>query len=338
MWIELHDTLPDNKKVVNLAAELHIDIDMAVGKLVRLWLWALTNRRDGDFSQNDEPTIAEKMRWTKSASLLVNAMVRHGLLDKTEGGYHIHDWEEYAISLMARDEERKKKTRERVAKYRKDKQVTYTATLCDGDGDVLKETTQHIEAPDCNAEKPVITYNKNAPVTEPYVLRNAHGTGTVRLCNAPTIPYHIELHTCNQSVSPLQGRDLPLTDRLTDAQERLCRYMYEHQDDSRSSCMLGLIDTVESVYTAGETCEYSINGAAISGRHVMAMYDRLSPDHLEYVLERLDDQAPDIANARAYTIACLYNAPQELAIGERVADQNIRQFRAALDQSRKGLP
>ena len=43
-WIELHDNLPDHQKTIDLANELRIDKDTVVGKLVRLWTWALNEQ------------------------------------------------------------------------------------------------------------------------------------------------------------------------------------------------------------------------------------------------------------------------------------------------------
>jgi len=50
-WIEIHDNLPDHPKVGEVAEALKMDNDAVVGKLVRLWTWAINNREDGVFSR-----------------------------------------------------------------------------------------------------------------------------------------------------------------------------------------------------------------------------------------------------------------------------------------------
>lgn len=117
-WIELHDTLPDHEKVIDCSSDLKIDKDLLVGKLVRLWVWALNNRESGYFREADIQTVAEVMRYSKSARLLVETMVNHRLLDKVDGGYVIHDWDEYVCMLLKKRETVRAQTRERVRKHR----------------------------------------------------------------------------------------------------------------------------------------------------------------------------------------------------------------------------
>ncbi|MDR0397416.1 MAG: hypothetical protein LBH66_08960 [Oscillospiraceae bacterium] len=47
IWIEMHDDLPDHIKTITTAAALRVDKDALVGKLHRLWQWALKSHRDG---------------------------------------------------------------------------------------------------------------------------------------------------------------------------------------------------------------------------------------------------------------------------------------------------
>ncbi len=100
-WIELHDTLPDHDKVITVATALNMDKDLVVGKLVRLWVWALNNREDGIFRARDISTIAEVMRFRGKAQRLVDALVHARLLDCAEDTYVIHDWDERVGMLLA---------------------------------------------------------------------------------------------------------------------------------------------------------------------------------------------------------------------------------------------
>ena len=117
-WMELHDTLPDHPKVICAAAALGMDKDTFVGKLVRLWVWALNHRESGRLLEGELETVAEVMRCQERPAALVAALVEVGLLDRVKGGYVIHDWEQYVSMLMAKREERRSQTRQRVQRYR----------------------------------------------------------------------------------------------------------------------------------------------------------------------------------------------------------------------------
>lgn len=117
-WIELHDTLPDHPKVIRASASLKIDKDAFTGKLIRLWVWALNNREDGRLLEEEEDTIAEIMRFKGKPAGLIAALLDARLIEKTEDGYRIHDWEEHVSMLMAKREKKRAQTRERVKRNR----------------------------------------------------------------------------------------------------------------------------------------------------------------------------------------------------------------------------
>lgn len=160
-WIELHDTLPDHDKVLSVAETLKLDKDMVVGKLIRLWVWALNNREDGTFKARDIDTIAEVMRFKGKPQKLINALVAAKLLDCTEDKftgevfYVIHDWHERVGMLLAKRETVRAQTRARVQKSRSKK---------NGNGDVTQGNAE------CNA------------------LQSCYTTSNVTQCNAVTVP------------------------------------------------------------------------------------------------------------------------------------------------------
>jgi hypothetical protein len=47
-WIKLEHVTPDKPEVIAMAAALDIDHDAVVGKLIRLWIWADQQSRDGN--------------------------------------------------------------------------------------------------------------------------------------------------------------------------------------------------------------------------------------------------------------------------------------------------
>jgi DnaD/phage-associated family protein len=122
-WLKIDETLSDHPKVIKVAEALKLDKDMVVGKLVRLWIWALNNREDGVFTRQDVGTIAEVMRYKGKADKLIQALVESGLLNEKGGSWIIHDWTDYAggyVEKRAATNERKQKERQR----KRDERVT----------------------------------------------------------------------------------------------------------------------------------------------------------------------------------------------------------------------
>lgn len=108
-WIELHQTLPTNKKTLRLKNILKIKTPQAIGHLCLLWLWALDNAEDGDISMFSADEIAEVAGWTgKKASTFVSALIESGFVD---ADMHIHNWNEYAGKLMDKRDVRREQDR-----------------------------------------------------------------------------------------------------------------------------------------------------------------------------------------------------------------------------------
>jgi len=111
-WIELHQTLPTNKKTIRLKNLLRIKVPQAVGHLCILWLWALDNAPDGDLSGFTADEIAEFAQWPgKSPEEFLGALISAGFVDED---MRIHDWHSYAGKLVEKrksDAERKRASR-----------------------------------------------------------------------------------------------------------------------------------------------------------------------------------------------------------------------------------
>lgn len=124
-WIEVHDTLPDHPKVLRAAKALKLDSDALVGKLVRLWVWALGNREDGVLNDLDADRLDVIMQYRGKASALLEALVANRLLDALpDEHYMIHDWDEHVMMLRDKREEKRKQNAERVKRYRNAKKRT----------------------------------------------------------------------------------------------------------------------------------------------------------------------------------------------------------------------
>ena len=158
-WIEVHDTLPDHPKVLRAAKALKLDSDALVGKLVRLWVWALGNREDGVLNDLDADRLDVIMQYRGKASALLEALVTNRLLDALpDEHYMIHDWDEHVMMLRDKREEKRKQNAERVKRYRNAK--------------------KRMESENCNAD---VTHECNADVT--------HYNGvTCNASNARTVP------------------------------------------------------------------------------------------------------------------------------------------------------
>lgn len=158
-WIEVHDTLPDHPKVLRAAKALKLDSDALVGKLVRLWVWALGNREDGMLNDLDADRLDVIMQYKGKASALLEALVVNRLLDALPNEhYMIHDWDEHVMMLRDKREEKRKQNAERVKRYRNAK--------------------KRMESENCNAH---VTHECNADVMR-------YNGVTCNASNARTVP------------------------------------------------------------------------------------------------------------------------------------------------------
>ena len=158
-WIEVHDTLPDHPKVLRAAKALKLDSDALVGKLVRLWVWALGNREDGMLNDLDADRLDVIMQYKGKSSALLEALVANRLLDALPNEhYMIHDWDEHVMMLRDKREEKRKQNAERVKRYRNAK--------------------KRMESENCNAD---VTHECNADVMR-------YNGVTCNASNARTVP------------------------------------------------------------------------------------------------------------------------------------------------------
>lgn len=121
-WIEIHQNLWSHPKTYAFAKALKIDAVTAGGHLCRFWCWAIdAAREDGDITHLPPEEIAAAAGWRKSPAALFKALttVFDGCtspwIDKVDGRYLIHDWEDYAGKLV----ERRKKDRDRKTQSKK---------------------------------------------------------------------------------------------------------------------------------------------------------------------------------------------------------------------------
>lgn len=78
-----------------------------IGLLTSFWLWALDNAPDGNISEISARNIARAAQWDGDADELLQAFISAGLLDQGDedpATLTIHDWEEYAGTLIQQRE------------------------------------------------------------------------------------------------------------------------------------------------------------------------------------------------------------------------------------------
>lgn len=107
-WLEVHDTLMGHPKVYEAAERLGVEPDLLIGKLIRLWLWALSYAMDGNLRRFSVSVLARAANWLGDAEEFLRVLGEVGLVDP-DGG--IHDWEEYAGRLIDRKEANKERSR-----------------------------------------------------------------------------------------------------------------------------------------------------------------------------------------------------------------------------------
>lgn len=84
-------------KILNLAMELKIEPYAAVGICCCMWEWVGNSLMTGNIGKADDAMIAHQIGWTKKPSVLIEALVKCGLLDRhPEHRLIVHDWSEHA--------------------------------------------------------------------------------------------------------------------------------------------------------------------------------------------------------------------------------------------------
>lgn len=119
-WLKVDQDLRDHRKLLEAADILDMEPVHLMGHLISLWLWSLSNVPDGNIGNLTKKTIARAAQWKDDPDELIDALVEKCLLDKTEDGLFIHDWDDYAGALIRKQEEdrqRARKNREKKKEF-----------------------------------------------------------------------------------------------------------------------------------------------------------------------------------------------------------------------------
>lgn len=138
-WIESHQHLEKNGKVLELSNMLGINKYQAIGHLHALWWWALDNAEDGDLKRFSNATVTQACGWENyikdeiglsrvneitnrdKGDCFVDALISCGFIDKRDGGLFIHNWDIYThryFESVSKSIRSRMMTRERVKRFR----------------------------------------------------------------------------------------------------------------------------------------------------------------------------------------------------------------------------
>ena len=112
-WIKIETVTPDKPEVFTMADTLGIDPDAVVGKLIRVWIWADQQTRDG----NAPSVTLSLLNRISGVSGFADAMIAVGWLRKTDAGIEFHNFERHNGETA----KTRAMTAKRVQKHRADK-------------------------------------------------------------------------------------------------------------------------------------------------------------------------------------------------------------------------
>ena len=121
-WLKIYQSIRQHRKILDAADALEIAPPYMIGLLTSFWLWALDNAPDGNISEISARNIARAAQWDGDADELLQAFISAGLLDQGDedpATLTIHDWEEYAGTLIQQREAEKERSRRRRAAAKK---------------------------------------------------------------------------------------------------------------------------------------------------------------------------------------------------------------------------
>lgn len=179
-WIELHQTLREHKKMFACADALGLSRIEMIGTLVSLWLWALDNAQDGSLEGVSDKTIARVCDFPeKKAGKLMEALHKHGWIDRDGDRYVIHDWYDYAGKLMERrekDRKRKNNSKNKQQDFQGSSSGNPAETPGNSHATVPNRTVPNITLPDTKPDTTQKDIGTQVSLTEQEVIRTAGAT------------------------------------------------------------------------------------------------------------------------------------------------------------------
>jgi hypothetical protein len=160
VWIELHDTLLDHRKVKRLSRAVTRGHVTVRGHLVTLWLSVLRHAPDGNLVDWDDADVEDYAEWDGAPGALVQALVEVGFLERDPAGkLTVHDWEEFATHIKAAKRKRNERERKRL-----EKEAKAAASRA--------VTGRHVTSQDGGRNSGPVTLNRTEPEPEPEPNQN----------------------------------------------------------------------------------------------------------------------------------------------------------------------
>ena len=125
-WLQSHQSLRDHPKTRKLARRVG-DVPRAIGLLHCLWWWAMDYAPDGDLTKHDAEDIAIGCEWDGDPDDIIQALIECGFIDNGDG-LSIHDWWEYAGSLIVKREANRERARANYEKRKDSLRADYAQT------------------------------------------------------------------------------------------------------------------------------------------------------------------------------------------------------------------
>ncbi len=163
-WIKVEATLPDKPEVVAIAARAALDEDAVVGKLLRLWIWADAQSRDGHADGVTEKWINRYVR----ADGFAEALAAVGWIHITCDGVKFPNFDRHnGKSAKQRALGNRRKEASRLKRDKRAATVT-EASRCERDHRVTREEKRREEPPPPTSSSSMVS-------TDPPPARQAGG-------------------------------------------------------------------------------------------------------------------------------------------------------------------
>lgn len=112
LWIKIYVSLFTHEKTLHMAELLNMNPLYAATHLIALWLWAMSNRQEGDLNRMTDKQIALAARYDGDEKKFIAALKTARFLDDD---LKIHNWTSYAGKFLSK----KKEHAEYMEKWRK---------------------------------------------------------------------------------------------------------------------------------------------------------------------------------------------------------------------------
>tara|TARA_Y100000310_G_scaffold312646_2_gene360151 strand:- start:247 stop:930 length:684 start_codon:yes stop_codon:yes gene_type:complete len=122
-WIKIENVTPDKPEVYRIAEALNMDADSALGKLVRIWVWADQQTYDGHAASVTK-TLLDRVAGVTG---FANAMEKVGWLNAHEGIFTFPNFDRHngdTAKTRALSTKRKQKQRQNESRQQRDENVT----------------------------------------------------------------------------------------------------------------------------------------------------------------------------------------------------------------------